>query len=169
MYLIDGCLVKSHGGSYRLVFSKTKREISPELDLLLALESTELLEIENIEQSIMRYKLEIQHLESYLIEQKSKGKTIYGFGASGRANMLLGNLNDSANLIEFVIDESHERINRTMAQNQIPIVDLKQVNFNKVDCVVVLAWNFKDKIIKKMVNQKIEVIVPLPKFEIINF
>ena len=168
MYLIDGTIVNSHGGSYRLVFSKRKIEASPELRKLLNSESEVSVGKEILIDSIKKYYLEIEKLRLYLSNQKSQGKVIAGFGASGRANMLLGNLINSSELIDFVIDESPERIDRFMAQNLIPIVHSDQVNYDKIDIVVVLAWNYKEKIIKKINSENIKIIIPLPSFELVN-
>lgn len=168
MYLIDGTIVKSHGGSYRLVFSKRKFEESRELQQLLNSESEVSMGKEMLTDSLKHYLTEIEKLRLYLSEQKSQGKVICGFGASGRANMLLGNLLNSSELIDFVIDESPERIDRLMAQNLIPVVNLDQVSFDKVDIVVILAWNYKETIIKKINSKNVGIIIPLPSFELIN-
>ena len=97
---------------------------------------------------------------------KEKGYKVAAFGASGRGNMLLNMCGLTNNEIDYVVDESPERVNRYIAGVNIPIVKLSHLLKNPPDYIFILAWNYFD-----MIKDKLEVlgfkdlkyILPFPK------
>jgi hypothetical protein len=102
------------------------------------------------------------------MEANHQGKKIIAFGASGRANMLLGNLPRARNLLKCVVDESPERVNRIMAQNGLLVVGLNDIDPKEYDVVVVLAWNYAREIVQKWNNTHTLFVIPLPECKIIQ-
>ena len=82
--------------------------------------------------------------------------------------MLLGQLPKTRKFLQYVIDESPERIGRLMGQNETKIISFDEVDCEQFDIVIILAWNFKNQIIKKWRNQNSKFVVPLPFFDIIE-
>lgn len=165
MTLVSNTSIDSHGGSMRLVFEKktslptTMKKSSQNLSV----------SPEDLNKAIATYIEELKKLDSKIQQMVSQGKRIGAFGASGRANMLLGNLPVMRSALEFVIDESPERIGRLMSQNGVEIVSLDDFGDKEVDVMVILAWNFADSIISKLHLKDIEVVIPLPKMEVISY
>lgn len=165
MTLISNTSIDSHGGSMRLVFEKntslstTKKKRSQNLNI----------SPEYLNRAIAGYIEELKKLDSKIQQMVSQGKRIGAFGASGRGNMLLGNMPVMRSALEFVIDESPERIGRLMAQNGVEIISLDQFEGKQVEVMVILAWNFADSIISKLRPKDIEVVIPLPKIEVISY
>lgn len=169
LYLEDASLISSHGGSYRLVFGRYRLEHSKETKELLSHEKSMQINPQTIGQAILQYGEELEKLDLLIESLHSGGKRIIAFGASGRANMLLGNLRKSRALIEKVIDESPERYGRLMAQNQIPIVPFSSFDFSEYEVLVILAWNHSDKILNKLQNMNLKFITPLPTLKQFSF
>ena len=119
----------------------------------------------NIQNQINKFHSEIIKLSRFLQILVKDNKTICGFGASGRANMLLHYLGLPRETISVVFDESEERIDREMANSQILVkkfVEGMQLNF---DYCLILAWNYEFEIRSK-INGSMEIIVPLPIFKV---
>ena len=167
LFLIYGTMITSHGGSYRLIFSKTKSKINSELKKLIELENTVDLSILGISSAINKFEFEINKTKLFLRELSNKNKKIVAFGASGRANMILSALGSYKESIDFVLDESPERIGRQMAQFDICIESFSGFNPDATEYLLILAWNYSDIIIKKWRNSNTKFIVPLPKFELV--
>ena len=168
LYLIDCETTLVHGGSYRLVFGKTATQISNSAQELVDSEAKMNLGSMELGAAIGSYIKELKRLDNFLDKSTKQGKRIIAFGASGRANMLLGKLPETREIIEFVIDESPERIGRLMAQNGVKIVSYDEIDCEKYDIVLILAWNFANKIIKKWRNQKSIFVIPLPQLQVIE-
>jgi hypothetical protein len=157
-----------HGGSYRLVFQKSSAQVSLTAKTMLERESKFKLGSNELEVAILNYRNELRKLNNFLLESFRLGKRVVAFGASGRANMLLGALPAASEIINIVIDQSPERIGRLMAQNSIPIVDFDAIDCDEYDVVVILAWNFADSIMAKWRNKQSIFVVPLPNFQTIE-
>ncbi len=162
LYLEKANLIPTHGGSYRLIFGKSEKEQSPGTKELIVREKAFLTSSVSIESAISKYEIELRKLDDLIESLHSGGDQIIAFGASGRANMLLGKLPKSRGLIQKVIDESPERSGRLMAQNQIPIAPLSGLDFSRYTILVVLAWNYSDSIIEKLKDKDLEFLIPLP-------
>jgi hypothetical protein len=170
MYLEYCEIIDTHGGSYRLVFSKKVALQSSDLAALKRAEEDLNLNSETIHKAVSRYIFTLGKFDSYFEEKLNEGKKIVAFGASGRANMLLAHLPRIRNALPFVIDESPERIGRYMAQNSLPIRAFSSIDKNEFDVVLLLAWNFSKMIIDKWPDKTdIEFAAPLPVLEVVNY
>lgn len=167
LFLIHGTMIPTHGGSYRLIFSKIKSEISSELKKLIAAEHNMNLSIPRICIAIKTFESEINKTKLFLEGLSKKNKNVTAFGASGRANMILSALGSHRDYINFVLDESPERIGREMAQFNIPIESFTDFIPDKTDYLLILAWNYSHAIIEKWKNPDTKFVIPLPKFELI--
>ena len=58
---------------------------------------------------------------------KKQKKIIAGYGASGRASMMI-NFYKIENFIDYVFDASHERIGRMIPGTKIPIINSQNIN-----------------------------------------
>ena len=111
---------------------------------------------------VNEHKLEILNL---LKKLKSEGKKIVAYGMSGRGNTLLNYWKVGTEIIDYGIDASPERYNRFVPGMHIPIRSPEN-SLLGVDYALLLAWIFKDDILKKE-NNFIEnggkFIIPMPK------
>lgn len=165
MYLEEVNLIPTHSGSYRLIFGKIEIEQSLTTKDLILEERDFLLNSGNIGSAIVNYENELRKFDVLIESLHSEGHRIIAFGASGRANMLLGKLEKSRGFIEKVIDESPERFGRQMAQNHIPIESLLGFNFSPYTIILILAWNYSDAIVRKLEMTNADLLIPLPSLK----
>ena len=152
--------VESHGGSFRFLFRKDSIESRKEIIQRETDKDTEL----NFEISIRHFYKQIHSLESKLHEIHRSGGKVVGFGASGRANMLLGYMNVQG-LLDAVYDESPERIGRNMGFTKIRVEPFSSLKSDDYSHCVVLAWNFFDSIFEKWPHSGKILLRPLPVLE----
>jgi hypothetical protein len=161
--LIDGFKISTHGGSYRLVFSKNSNTKSNRLKIL---ERNEVIGFDfqkSLIKSIQEFMNQISITADFLRKCELENKKVIAFGASGRANMLLSYLGVQANKVEVVFDESPERIGRKMGFSGIPIEAFNKLNTYDYDYLIVLAWNYTQSLIPRLPN-KGKIVCPLPVF-----
>lgn len=100
---------------------------------------------------------------------KKEGKTIVGYGASGRGNTLLHVYGIDSSLLDYIVDASPERAGRWTPGSHIPIV-LPEVFHKKMpDYALVLAWNYFPTIYQKesaFLKKGGKFIVPLPRVRV---
>jgi SAM-dependent methyltransferase len=167
MHLIGGCLINTHGGSIRLVFSKTKIKTSISLDSILDLKAEGKLNSKGIKSAIAEFMVQVNEVRRVVVAAKENGEKLIGFGASGRGNMLLHYLKID-NLIDRVYDESELRIGRQMAFSNIIVSRFSELKPESYSSCLVLAWNYSDSIIGKWPHKGKNLIIPFPKIKTIT-
>lgn len=166
LHLIDGMKIKTHGGSYRLIFSKRFQPKSSRLKKIEREENLDPVSQEMILLGIGTFMKQIEFTRQFLIKCNSEGKRVVGFGASGRANMLLSYLGQEARIIETIFDESIERIGRNMGFTNIPVVSFSKIAHEQYDAVILLAWNYANEVLIKLPKQMAPVVIPLPSYRV---
>jgi len=73
-------------------------------------------------------------------------------------------------LIDFICDETPEKIGKYSPGTGIPIHGLKRIEIAQPDYILILSWNFQEHIIAKLRNicPNSKYIVPIPEFKIIE-
>lgn len=136
--------ILSHGGSHRLVFQKIESSDPVEI-----IHSSELPSDGDVIAAILKYHSNLTDLIRRVREFALDGKKIVGFGASGRANMILSKLSGLEDYISVIYDESPERIGRYTADGRFQISDLRSLRQAHYDVVIIFAWNFYEDICNK--------------------
>lgn len=107
-------------------------------------------------------------LVSTLIEYKKKGKKISAYGAAAKGVTLLNYCAIDTDLIDYVVDLNPKKQGRFIPGSRIPIVDLKMLDTNPPDILLILPWNLINEIklqLSKYLNTGIEAIRAIPKLE----
>ena len=152
--LFDVKELKTHGGSLRIFFKKklsNKNKITKNINLILNKEKNNRLNhffrFSNFEKEIRLIK---KDSVNFLLDQKNKRKKIVAFGAAHKASTFLNYCKINKSLISHVIDETKIKIGKYMPVSRIPIVNEKFIRKFKPDFVVILIWNLKKEVIKKL-------------------
>jgi hypothetical protein len=98
------------------------------------------------------------------------GKTVAGYGASTKGNVLLQFCGFTKNDISCIAEVNQDKYGAYTPGTLIPILPESQVLAMKPDYLLVLPWHFKDSIIKKQkkyLSTGGKIIFPLPEIEII--
>jgi SAM-dependent methyltransferase len=169
MTIVDFEEIPVHSGSIRVVICNDLVKIPKHVNKKLELEKQDgLTELSYFKNFGVDVKNHIKMIYDNLIDLKSKGYRIAGYGASGRANMLCNLANLDSNIIDFIVDESPERCGRHIAVKQIPIVSKEHLLNNKPDFIMIFAWNFSKMIIEKLEGNDFKYIIGFPEFKIIK-
>jgi hypothetical protein len=108
-------------------------------------------------------------LLAFLIEAKSKGKTIAGYGAPGKGNTLLNYCGIRTDFIDYTVDRNPYKHGRFLPGTHIPIYKPERIKETKPDYLFILPWNLKDEIIQQ--NSFIrewggQFVVPIPTVKV---
>ena len=110
-------------------------------------------------------------LVNFIVEEKSKGKTIWGYGASTKGNTLLQYFGLDHNLIDGIAERSIHKFGLRTIGTNIPIYSEDEMRRAKPDYLLVLPWHFINEFIdreKDYLDGGGKFIVPCPTFQVIG-
>ena len=171
--LFDVEELQTHGGSLR-IYAKHKDDgthvVSNNVKKLLEKEAGRGMNrfdyYTGFQEKALRAKLEFTH---FLIEQKTEGKSIAGYGAAAKGNTLLNFCGIKSDLIAFVVDANPHKQNKFLPGSHIPVVNEDYMKKAKPDFVVIFPWNLKEEIMKQLdyiAEWGGKFIVPIPRLEV---
>jgi hypothetical protein len=85
-------------------------------------------------------------LLSFLIDARSRGKTVVGYGAPGKGNTLLNYCGIRTDFLDFTVDANPYKQGTYTPGTRIPILAPTAIREFKPDYVLILPWNLKDEI-----------------------
>lgn len=105
-----------------------------------------------------------------ILALKKQGFKIAAFAASAKGNTLLNASGINTDIIDYIVDETPEKIGKFSPGTGIPIVYKQMLRVNPPDYLVILSWNFADFIMQKVRSMGYEgaFIIPIPEFKIIK-
>jgi len=175
MVVFDVKAVSTHAGSMRFYICKSggkhASKISEEVDRLL---------IEERKLGFDKYKTFAHFAEQVVVRKlklmnllttiKNEGKTIAGYGASGRANTMIQYCGIDHTLLDYMIDDAPAKNGFFTPGSHLKIYPSSVLNQNNPpDYVLVFAWSFFKEIFGKnqeYLNNGGKMIVPLPEVQI---
>lgn len=104
------------------------------------------------------------------IHSLSPNNKIAGFAASAKGNTLLNSAMITVGSINYLVDETPEKIGKYSPGTRIPIIGISDMMKSPPDYLVVLSWNFAKEIIEKVkrIGYLGKFIIPIPEFKIID-
>jgi len=160
-----------HGGSNRIYVKKTLNvtEIHPsvyhniQFELMIGLDN-----INTFYAFANKVEQSKKDLLDLLNRCKQLGKKVISYGATSKSTTVFNYCGISADLIEYVIDTTPEKIGKLTPGSHIPIKESNGID-NNVDVAYLGAWNFANEIMNKendYVNRggKFITHVPIVKF-----
>lgn len=167
--------VKIHGGSIR-VFSKFEENKgikvnSENIAAFLAQEKSKGLHkfdiYKKFSQAVLKSKIDFLQT---LLDLKKQGKKIAGYGAAAKASTLLNYCGVGQDYIEFIVDDSPLKQNKTLAGSRIPILPSSAISEKKPDFLVIFAWTIARELMSKTkdFHGKGKYILPLPSPRILS-
>ncbi len=111
----------------------------------------------------------INDFGSKVLSLKKKGFKIAAFAASAKGNTLLNASGINTDIIDYICDQTPEKIGKFSPGTGIPIVHPQEMLKNPPDYLVILSWNFSDELMKKAkeIGFKGKFIIPIPEFSVI--
>ena len=89
-------------------------------------------------------------LLEFLIQAKSTGKQVVGYGAPGKGNTLLNYCGIRTDFVDYTVDRSPHKQGRYTPGTHILICDPDRIRETRPDYVLILPWNLKDEIGRQM-------------------
>lgn len=120
-----------------------------------------------------RAQVEMQRdsLRELVFSLNESGKTIAGYGASTKGNVLLQYCGLDANMISSIAEVNPSKWGCVTPGTRIPILPEDEVRNGAPDYMLVLPWHFRDFIVEKeqaFLDSRGKLIFPLPEIEIVS-
>ncbi|MCP4333809.1 MAG: class I SAM-dependent methyltransferase [Gammaproteobacteria bacterium] len=162
-----------HGGSVRVFIGiRGAHEVRPSVAEFIAKEAAEGYHDAAVYEA---WDKEIEELIGELVtrisELKKGGAKIAAFAASAKGNTLLNACQLDASTIDYIVDDTPEKVGRFSPGTGIPIVDRSILAEDPPDFLVILAWNFAKEIIESTSEYSSaggKYIIPIPAFNIVE-
>jgi C-methyltransferase C-terminal domain/Putative zinc binding domain/Methyltransferase domain len=171
MSVIDVERIDVHGGSIRVYAVKGERKSSDSVEKLLKLEADAGLDkFQTYEKFAVQVKDVRRELVALLKDLKSKGKTIVGYGASAKGNILVNYCRIGTETLDYIADTTPFKQGLYSPGVHIPVVAFDRFYKEPPDYTLLLAWNYAEAILKKESSYREsggKFILPVPVPEII--
>jgi SAM-dependent methyltransferase len=108
-------------------------------------------------------------LLSFLIDAKSRNKTIAGYGAPGKGNTLLNYCGIRTDFLDYTVDRNPYKHGKYLPGTHIPIFAPEKIAATKPDYVLILPWNLKDEIATQLAYIRewgAKFVVPIPEVSV---
>ena len=171
--IVDLKFNKINGGSFAISVAKKGSPIKVNK---LAIQKVLNSERKNKVNSTRKYKTffkkisnEKVKLVNFLTNLNKHNKTILGYGASTKGNVILQFCNLTDKHVKFICDVNKDKENSFTPGSRIKIISENLAKKIKPDYYLVLPWHFKNFILKKeksLIKSGTKFIFPLPKLKV---
>jgi len=144
--------IANHGGSIRAFACRVDARRQPTRTLAQLLETERLRGLDRV--SAFRdfgegVRARIAQLDGMILDRAPDGR-IAAYGAAGRATILFNACAEAARCIDYVVDESPERVGRVMPGTHNPIVGPDRLSEDPPAVLLISAWSYADQIRAKV-------------------
>ena len=91
-----------------------------------------------------------RNLLEFLIRQKRDGRSIVGYGAPAKGNVLLNYCGIGSDFIDYLVDRNPYKRGKYAPGTRLPVRDVEQIRVTRPDYLLILPWNIKDEIVAQM-------------------
>ena len=168
--------INVHGGSMRYYVSNLNNKNFKPSEKLNKMISYEIDQKFNTIKPYKVFSKEVMNHKSKFMKLifsfKNKGKSIIGYGASGRANTLIQFCNFNYKIIDFIIDDAPQKSGYLTPGTHIPIFSRElAAKHGAPDCIIIFAWSFINEILPKLesiISKETKIIIPFPEIKIFH-
>ena len=164
----------THGGSLRIYACHASAATHPTEASVSRLMRREreagLHQLETYANFAERVRATKRKLLSFLIEAKSRGKSLAGYGAPGKGNTLLNYCGIRTDFLDYTVDRNPYKQGKYLPGTHIPIFPPEKIAQTKPDYVLILPWNLKDEITAQLAyirDWDAKFVVPIPEVSVI--
>lgn len=176
MKVVDVIMNNVNGGSFAVTATKKTNSAVRPNDAVInwLLEQEDRMGINTpkpyreFEERVFRHREDLVRLIRSL---RADGKTVLGYGASTKGNVVLQFCGFGPDDISAIADVNPEKFGRVTPGTHIPIISEADASAMNPDYYLVLPWHFKDGILRrerKYLNAGGKFIFPFPEIEIIQ-
>ena len=168
--IVDVEKLKVHGGSLR-VFAGRSGAATPAVAELLGSEQGWGVGTAEYYDRFGRRVSDLKvSLRKLLLDLKSQGSRIAGYGAAAKATILLNYFGIGGDVVDFVVDRSPHKQGRYIPGVHVPVRDPKMLLDARPDYVLLLAWNLADEVLAQQAEYRARggrFVVPIPELRVV--
>ena len=162
-----------HGGTLRIFVSKQNNfEVSSSIDDFINSEYelglNKNLIYDSFSEKIKKLKIQLKEL---LVELKKENKSLFGYGASAKGNVLLNYCKIDNTILDFIIDTTPIKQGKYTPGTHIPVYSPDKIlDEGDGSIALLLAWNYKSQILAKENQFRTnggKFLLPIPQPELI--
>jgi SAM-dependent methyltransferase len=146
--------LSTHGGSLRIFAShqsNTNVSVDASVESVVTRERQMILDrIEGYKNFQKNAEQIRQNAVSFIEKEKEAGKKIAAFGAAAKGNIFLNYCGIGASKIDFVSDDTPAKQGKFLPGSHIPIVSTDAIRESKPDIIIILPWNSRNEICRKL-------------------
>jgi SAM-dependent methyltransferase len=169
MVIFDYKKIPIHAGSIRFFVSKKNGCFSAISNKVKQLEAKEIMEGYDNFRVFKDFSKQVWSFRTsflkWLNKMKSSNKRLVGYGASGRANTVLQFCSINDTILDYMVDDSPEKIGFYTPGSHLKIMSRKNLLDDMPDYVIVFAWSFFEEICNKnsdYINKGGRFVLPFP-------
>ena len=171
--IIDIKFNKINGGSFAISVAKKKSSLKANKKViknLIYYEKKNKINLTSTYKNFFKtiYKEKIK-LKKLLLKLKKENKTVFGYGASTKGNVILQFCNFNTDQIKFICDVNKDKENCYTPGSKIKIISEHLSKKIKPNYYLVLPWHFKKFILEKekfLLDNGTKFIFPLPTLRV---
>lgn len=167
--------IPTHGGSLRIYARHDSDTSKPVLDSVNNLRDEETRAGFTDVNIYINYAEQVREtkrkLLSFLIEAKSQGKRIAGYGAPAKGNTLLNYCGIRQDFLDYTVDLSPHKQGLYLPGTHLPIYSPDKISETRPDYVLILPWNLKDEVMSQMSHIREwggKFVVPIPELQVLD-
>ena len=139
-----------HGGSYLFTITRSDSRIKVLDNISETMDYEHRLGLYgDLDNYVTSVKMGASRTRLKLLEYKSKGYKIVGYGSTAKSNTML-NYIGAEGIFDSIIDENPGKVGKYTPGLCIPVVSMDEILYTSDTLFVVLAWNFFDEIRTKL-------------------
>jgi SAM-dependent methyltransferase len=170
--IFDVKRIPTHGGSLRILACHAEnraRPTLPSVSALLVEEEGAGMATPEFYRSFTRRVADTKHqLLRFLIDVKSEGHSLVGYGVAAKGNVLLNYCGIRGDFIDYLVDRSPYKRGKYAPGTRLPIQDVEQIFATKPAYILILPWNIKDEIVQQMASVRAwggKFVVAIPRIQ----
>ncbi|KKS94720.1 MAG: C-methyltransferase [Candidatus Collierbacteria bacterium GW2011_GWB1_44_6] len=174
MKIVDIELNETNGASFKVFLAKkNSRMLGNEKMVRAIIEAEEARDLQDPQTYEDFNKAIFEHREglvNFIKKVHQQGKTIYGYGASTKGNVILQFAGLDKKDLPAIAEVNEYKYGRFAPGTDIEIKSETEIKALKPDYLLVLPWHFKDNIIGKeqaYLDSGGHLVFPLPKIEVV--
>lgn len=174
MKILDVQMNAINGGSFAVTAAKKSSKLKPNNAIInWLLEQEERMGLNTItpynefEKKVLRHKEDLKRLIDVLVDD---GKTIMGYGASTKGNVVLQYCDLTNNKIQAIAEVNPDKFGAYTPKTLIPIMSEEEAKSLNPDYFLLLPWHFKTGILEReqdFLQKGGKMIIPFPEIEIV--
>ena len=152
--IFDVTRIPTHGGSLRLRVCHADDSARPTLRSVATLRADETDRGMKTPGYYSRFMEQVaatkRNLLEFLIRQKRDGRSIVGYGAPAKGNVLLNYCGVGSDFVDYLVDRNPYKRGKYAPGTRLPVRDVAEIALTRPDFLLILPWNIKDEIISQM-------------------